>query len=397
MASAAVIAKRYFSALEARDIDAALACWREGAGDRVAGRGALSAPDGLHAYFTELFEAFPDLRFELIDTTTQRERCSVRWRATGTFAGPGRFHGLAPNGAVIAIEGCELLEVSEDQIVGATTYIDGAAIARQLRLVPTAGQGRAGWLVGLANARTALDQALHGGQPEAVAAGVWVLRGGLAREMNVFLIEDEGGVSVFDSGARTMSGAIRGAAARFGGIARVVLSHADCDYRGGAAGLGAEIHCHMRERSAAQSPSAYRDYWNLGLLGGWRRPLYERLLAHWDGGALTVTGTLEEGDEVAGFRVLHLPGHAPGLIVLHREADGLALVSDLLCTIDARTGLPCEPQLPHAAFNLDADLARESVGRLAALAPSVVWPGHGRPLAGSGVRTQLERLAAADG
>jgi hydroxyacylglutathione hydrolase len=397
MASAAVLAKRYFSALQARDLDAALACWRAGASQRIAGRLTLEAPDGLQAHFTELFGAFPDLRLELIDTTTQRERCSLRWRASGTFAGPGRFHGLAPNGAVIAIEGCDVLEVAEDQIVAATTYVDGGALARQLALLPAAGPGAAGLPAGLVNARTALDRALRGAEPEAVAAGVWVLRGGLAREMNVFLIEEAGGVTVFDSGPRAMSGAIRAVAARFGGVARVVLSHADCDHRGGAAGLGAEVHCHARERAGAQSPSPYRDYWNLGLLGAWRRPVYERLLARWDGGALTVTGTLAEDDAVAGFRVLQLPGHAPGLIALHREEDGLALVSDALCTVDPRTALPCAPRLPHAAFNLDIDLARESLCRLAALAPTVVWPGHGRPLSGAGVRTQLERLAAADG
>ncbi len=395
MASAAVIAKRYFSALEARDLDAAVACWREGATDRVAGRGALAAPGELRGYFAELFEAFPDLSFELIDTTTQRERCSVRWHASGTFAGPGRFHGLAPNGAVIAIEGCELLEVLDDQIVAGTTYLDGAGIARQLQLLPGFGTGGSRWLAGLANTRTALDRALHAAEPEAVAAGVWVIRGGLAREMNVFLIEDEGAVTVFDSGPRPMSPAIRAAAARFGGIRRVVLSHADCDHRGGAVGLSAEVYCHPRERSAAQSPSAFRDYWNLGLLSAWRRPLYERLLAQWDGGPLVVGGTLDEGDAVAGFEVLHLAGHAPGLIGLYRRSDGLALVSDLLCTIDPRFGLPSAPRLPHAAFNLDIDLARESVGRLAALAPSVVWPGHGRPLSGAGVRAALDRLADA--
>ena len=149
--------------------------------------------------------------------------------------------------------------------------------------------------------------------------------------MNVFLIEDEGGVTVFDAGI-SADDAARSArpARRFGGIRRVVLGHADCDHRGGAAGLDAPVYCHPLERSAAQSPSPVprllepEPAERVGAAG------LPRLLARWDGGALEIAGTLEEGDEVAGFSVLHLPGHAPGLIALYREEDGLALVSDLL-------------------------------------------------------------------
>ena len=41
----------------------------------------------------------------------------------------------------------------------------------------------------------------------------------------------------------------------------------------------------------------------------------------------------------AGFKVMHLPGHAPGLIGLFRETDRLALVSDCFYTLDPQTGL----------------------------------------------------------
>ena len=43
---------------------------------------------------------------------------------------------------------------------------------------------------------------------------------------------------------------------------------------------------------------------------------------------MKIDDTVAEGDEVAGFRVHHFPGHAPGLIGLWRESDRLALVSD---------------------------------------------------------------------
>ncbi|HWD70144.1 MAG TPA: ester cyclase [Solirubrobacteraceae bacterium] len=396
MASSSVIARSYFDALAQRDVDAAVACWKPGGLERLIGQGELTAPDGVRDYFSGLFAAFPDFAFELIDTTTQRERCSVRWRATATFAGPGRFQGFAPNGRRIAIEGCDVVEVVEDQIVANTAYLDGSEVARQLGFLPPAGSSAEGRLTALANARTFAQRALFGAEPEAIAAGVWVLRGGtLGRHMNVYLIEDGGGVTVFDAGTRQMSAVIRAAAVRFGGIARVVLGHADCDHRGGAAGLEAPIYCHPLERSAARAATPYRDYWNLSLLSAWARPVYPRLLASWDGGALPVAGTLEEGDEVAGFRVLHMPGHAPGLITLYREEDGLALVSDLLYTFNPETGIGNAAHVPHPAFNLDTNQARESIRRLAAMRPKVVWAGHAKPVAGDDVELQLQRAASA--
>ena len=60
-------------------------------------------------------------------------------------------------------------------------------------------------------------------------------------------------------------------------------------------------------------------------------------MAFWDGGPVEIAGTVDEGDDVSGFRVVHLPGHAPGLIALFRESDRLALTSDCFYVIDPET------------------------------------------------------------
>jgi glyoxylase-like metal-dependent hydrolase (beta-lactamase superfamily II) len=116
------------------------------------------------------------------------------------------------------------------------------------------------------------------------------------------------------------------------------------------------------------------------------------LLKSWDGGPVKIAGTVSEGDQVAGFTVVHLPGHAPGLIGLWRESDRLALVSDTLYTLDPQTGRKGEPRVPHRAFNKDTEQARASMRKLAALEPREVWSGHADPLKGD-VRTQIERAA----
>jgi len=395
MASSSVIARRYFDALARRDLDAAVACWQAGGVDRLVGQADLVAPDGIRSYFSELFAAFPDFGFEVLDVTTHRERCAVRWRATGTFVGPGYFRGFAPNGAAIAIEGCDVVQVADDLIVHNDAYTDGAEIARQLGVLPPAGSQAEIRLASLANVRTRVRQMLNASQPEAIAAGVWIVRGWRPRTMNVYLIEDEGGVTVFDAGIASMAASIRTAAVHLGGIRRVVLGHADCDHRGAAGALGAPVYCHPLERSAAQSPSAFRDYWNLDLLSKWAAPVFPALLRTWDGGAVEIAGAVEEGEEIAGFKVVHLPGHAPGLIGLFREEDRLALVSDCFYTLNPETGIRNAAHVPHPAFNYDTAQARESIRKLAALGPAVAWAGHSKPVSGDDIELQLQRAASA--
>ena len=87
-------------------------------------------------------------------------------------------------------------------------------------------------------------------RPKRVADGVWLVRGGFPlRMMNVYLVENAGGAVVFDAGVAVMRGPILAAAARLGGIERVVLSHAHVDHRGAAPRLGAPIWCHADERA----------------------------------------------------------------------------------------------------------------------------------------------------
>jgi hydroxyacylglutathione hydrolase len=105
-------------------------------------------------------------------------------------------------------------------------------------------------------------------------------------------------------------------------------------------------------------------------------------------------GAPQEGDEVAGFRVIDLPGHAPALIGLFRDSDRLALVSDCFYTLDIQTGVKGAARVPHPAFNIDTEQARSSIRKLAAMSPSVAWPGHAGPVRGDTVG-QLERAASA--
>jgi hydroxyacylglutathione hydrolase len=232
---------------------------------------------------------------------------------------------------------------------------------------------------------------------EKVADGVWLLRGDLRKSMNVYFLEDGDGVVQFDAGSKAMTKGARATAERLGGLKRVVLGHAHADHRGTAPYLGAPVHCHPDEVAEAEREDALWPYLDLAQLPvAPVRWIYPSLLRRWDGGGVKIDGTVSEGDEVAGFQVLHLPGHAPGLIGLWRESDRLALVSDVVYLIDSARlrALPHgEASVPHPAWGWDHDKAKDSVRRLAALEPAVVCAGHGEPLRGTNLRETLERGA----
>ncbi len=228
--------------------------------------------------------------------------------------------------------------------------------------------------------------------PERIADGVHVIRGGFLNTMNIYLLEDHDGVTVFDAGTADMTNAVRDAAAQLGGIERVVLSHADADHRGTAPALGVPVYCHPAEKNAAESDAHIRDYHDPSKLAPHGRLLLTRLVTKWDGGAVQIAGTINEGDDIAGFKVIHLPGHAPGLIGLYREFDRLALVSDTFYTLDPQTGIRGAPRVPHPAFNQNTNQALAAIRRLAELEPAAAWPGHAKPVTGD-VRRSLQRAA----
>ncbi len=388
------LARRYFAAIDARNLEEAVSLWADGGRENVRGQVDTHAPEGVRAFIGELIAAIPDLDMQVVSTTAEADRCGVHWRLTGTFAGPGSFGGVAPTGNRIELEGFDLLRVRDGLIQSNDAFTDSMTFARQIGLMPPQGSSTEARMTGAFNAKTRISARLTGGEAELVAQGVWVVQGQPAR-CNVYLIEDEGGVTLFDAGARTMTRAVASAGAKLGGIRRVVLGHGHTDHRGVAPALGVPVLCHPDEVRDAEGSGGFR-YWPAGLAGlpFGHRQLHRLLHRYaWDGGPVKISGTVEEGDEIAGFKVIHLPGHAPGLIGLWRESDRLALSTDCFYTLDI-WGRDCEPRVPMSIYNFDTEQARASIRKLAALEPAAAWPGHAKPVTGD-VRAKLERAADA--
>jgi hydroxyacylglutathione hydrolase len=385
------VVREYFEALARGESDAPKRFYAPDGRGHIHGVVGPAGPAESEAFFAELFAAFPDWRFEALDVIAEGDQAAVRWRARGTFAGPGNFMGFEPNGARPDLEGMDMVWVRDGKIQRLEAHMNGAQLARQLGALPPQGSVAEARLAKAFNMRTRAKRSITS-DPEPVADGVWRLRGGFpTKEMNVYLVRDGDGVMLFDAGIKAMTNGVAAAGASLGGITRVLLGHGHPDHRGVAAYLGVPVLCHADNREDAEGDGGMR-YMDLSKLKAYARPVYPYLLRMWDGGPVTIADTVAEGDEIAGFEVVDLSGHAPGMIGLWRASDRLALTSDCVYTLDPLTGRHGPPRVPLDAFNYDTEKARASIRKLAAMDPAAVWPGHAEPLTDN-VREQLELAA----
>ncbi len=170
-------------------------------------------------------------------------------------------------------------------------------------------------------------------------------------------------------------------------LSLVALTHCDPDHQGVAKAVcearGVPLACHADDVAAMEGRAPVQQ-------AHASVPLNRMIAAAWAGPPYPVERVLGEGDEVAGFRVIHAPGHAPGEVIYFRDSDRVAICGDVINNVDLRTGRTrvCEPP---ALFTLDPAQNRDSIRKLAALEPSLVCPGHGPPLRDP---AQLAALAA---
>ena len=158
---AKTVARSYFEAVAAHDLEAMIGHWEPGRTGHFHGVADLRVPEDYRQWFGNLFRAFPDFAIEVLDLVGTGELAAVRWRAQGTFSGPARFEGLAATGARIEIEGCDMLTIREERIHDNHVYMNGAELARQLGALPPAGSPVDRGMIAALNAKTAAVEAIR--------------------------------------------------------------------------------------------------------------------------------------------------------------------------------------------------------------------------------------------
>jgi hydroxyacylglutathione hydrolase len=201
-----------------------------------------------------------------------------------------------------------------------------------------------------------------------VAEGVWKLAGLPPNAINVFLAGDV----LVDAGTRFAKNRIlrqlRGHA-----VHTHVLTHAHPDHQGATHAvcerLNIPVWCGEKDADAVEHPELIRE----------RQPgasINKVIWRVWAGPGQPVERRLHEGDEVAGFTVIDVPGHSEGHIALWRESDRVLIAGDVLNSMNLVTTIP-GLQEPPAPFTPDPARNRESIRRIAALEPRVACFGHG--------------------
>ena len=158
---AGTVARGYFEAVARRDLDAMTGFYAPGGEGEIYGLVRLRVPDTYRAWFGDLFRAFPDFAFEIVEIVAEGEKAAVRWRAQGTFSGDRSFEGLEPNGASIAVQGCDVLTVREGRIQHNDAYMNGAEMMRQLGALPPQGSAAEKATLAALNLKTRLLAALR--------------------------------------------------------------------------------------------------------------------------------------------------------------------------------------------------------------------------------------------
>ncbi len=194
--------------------------------------------------------------------------------------------------------------------------------------------------------------------------------------VNAYLVEDEGTVTLVDTGmpwhAEEIQNGIERVAGSLAAVDRVLMTHFDFDHVGGlnsltdsgldapvAVGVDDEPYLVQRERPAWSN----------------RKGLFQRVTDITRDPPTLPIDPVEESDTVDGFDVYHTPGHTPGHTVFINESLSVAMVGDFVRERDSKF------KVPPWFLNYDQDQAEKSVREFVERGPAVdiVCQGHGTP------------------
>jgi steroid delta-isomerase-like uncharacterized protein len=127
------VAHRYFEAWNRHDAAGIAALFAEGGTYSDPASGGMLTGAAIAGYAGGLFEAFPDLTFEVTSAAPAGEgTVAAQWVMRGTNTGP--MAGNPPTGGQVELPGADFIEVAGDRVRLVQGYFDRRALAEQLGL-----------------------------------------------------------------------------------------------------------------------------------------------------------------------------------------------------------------------------------------------------------------------
>ena len=208
--------------------------------------------------------------------------------------------------------------------------------------------------------------------------GLWHVDCQTRDKPNVYLVADDGGWTLVDSGWPGDERAVREGIAEAGieleAIDRVLLTHYDADHIGTLSrltpALDAPVFIHQAEEAFLTGERLPPWTARNGLEALHR--LYYRRMTLPD----LPIHPLQDGDRLGGFDAVHTPGHTPGHTVFYHEETEATFLGDLAFAIG-------ESLRPSGRFSsYDRHQVPGSIRRLLGRVPEFAYacPGHGPPL-----------------
>ena len=195
------------------------------------------------------------------------------------------------------------------------------------------------------------------------------------RVFNAYLVTEDDGLTLVDTGPASALGAVRAALlTEAGPLRRVVLTHAHGDHVAGVDVLLAEHPDLEIILGAREAPLWAGDF---SLRDG--EPGAPPKARSYGSPTAQPTRLVTDGERVGSLRVIDTPGHTPGHVSLLDERDGTLIAGDALTTI----GRPAVSgdlvrRWPFPAFSTwNKEVALQSARRLLDAEPRRLATGHG--------------------
>jgi glyoxylase-like metal-dependent hydrolase (beta-lactamase superfamily II) len=228
--------------------------------------------------------------------------------------------------------------------------------------------------------------------------------------VNVYMVADPddaaGGWVLIDAGLPGSGNRIKRAAEKLYGKGTkpkaIILTHGHFDHVGALRNLLEEwdvpVYAHLLELPYLTGRSAYPP--PDPTVGGGAMAFMSRIYPNKpidirrNVNELPSDGTVPH---LPGWTFLHTPGHSAGHISLFRDSDKVLIAGDAFVTVRQESMLAVMTQKqevhgPPAYYTPNWEAAKRSIERLLLLRPQVAATGHGLPMYGEELLTQLQTL-----